>query len=78
MQQAARVSQASAFAVQEVAAKARIDLPDADVTRVARAAAQLSRGLLCVDLPGVAGALACLGRGWQSMPACADLTIAAA
>jgi hypothetical protein len=73
---AAAVSVAAASAVQDSAARARVDLPDADVTRVARAAAQLARGMVAGDLPGVEGALRCLGRGWQSVPVCAELQAA--
>jgi peroxiredoxin len=73
---AATIAVAAATAVQDVAARARIDLPDADVTRVARAAAQLARGLVAADFPGVDGALRCLVRGWHSVPVCAELVAA--
>ena len=47
--------------VQDVAHRANVNLPDNDVTRVARAAAQLARGLVAGDGPGVDDALHCLG-----------------
>ncbi len=43
--QAARAATEAAHAVQGVADRAGISLPDADVTRVARAAAEVARGL---------------------------------
>jgi hypothetical protein len=76
LHRAATVSVAAASTVQDCAVRARIDLPDADVTRVARAAAQLARGMVAGDLPGVEGALRCLGRGWQSVPVCAEFQAA--
>jgi hypothetical protein len=69
---AAAVSVHAATTVQDVASRARIELPDADVTRVARSAAQLARGLLA-DGPGVHESLLILGRGWQRLPVCRDL-----
>jgi len=68
---AAAVSVHAATTVQDVAS-AHIELPDADVTRVARSAAQLARGLLA-DGPGVHESLSILGRGWQRLPVCRDL-----
>jgi len=73
---AAGAALAAATTVQDIAARARIALPDDDVTRVARAAAQLARGLVTVDSPGVDEALRCLGRGWHRVPCCADLLAA--
>jgi hypothetical protein len=43
--QAAHAASAAAAAVQEVARRSGIALPDGDVTRVARAAADVARGL---------------------------------
>ncbi len=43
--QAARAATEAAHAVQAAAGRAGIELPDADVTRVARAAAEVARGL---------------------------------
>jgi hypothetical protein len=65
---AAAAALAAATTVQEVALKAHVDLPDPEVTRVARAAAQLARGLVANDGPGVDDALRCLVRGWQRLP----------
>ena len=65
---------AAATTVQDVAHRARLSLPDRDVTRVARAAAQLARGLVVGDSPRVENAVRCLGRGWHRVPCCADLT----
>ncbi len=59
---------AAATAVQDVALRARVALPDDDVTRVARAAAQLARGLVVNDSPAIPDALRCLGRGWHRLP----------
>ena len=65
---AAAAALAVATAVQEVAHRARVPLPDPDVTRVARAAAQLARGLVALDNPGIDEAVRCLSRGWQRLP----------
>jgi hypothetical protein len=65
---AATAALAAATTVQDVAHRACIALPDNDVTRVARAAAQLSRGLVVADSRGVDGALRCLGKGWHRLP----------
>jgi hypothetical protein len=67
---AAAAAVAAATTVQEVALRAHVPLPDPDVTRVARAAAQLARGLVASEVPGVDGAVRCLGRGWQRLPCC--------
>ena len=75
---AAAAALATATAVQEVAHRAHVDLPDNDVTRVARAAAQLARGLVTFESPGVDEALRTLGKGWHRLPCCADLAITAA
>ncbi len=73
---AASVALAAATTVQDVARRAGIEMPDPDVTRVARAAAQLARGLVAVESPGVDDALRCLGRGWHRLPCCHDLVVA--
>ncbi len=73
---AAAVALAAATTVQDAAHRARVALPDTDVTRVARAAAQLARGLVVGDSPGVEDALRCLGKGWHRLPCCADLAAA--
>jgi hypothetical protein len=69
---AATAGLAAATTVQDVATRASVALPDRDVTRVARAAAQLARGLVVGDSPCVENAVRCLGRGWHRLP-CADL-----
>ena len=73
---AATAALATATTVQEVAKRAALALPDDDVTRVARAAAQLARGLLVGENPGVDDALRCLGRGWHRLPCMAGLAAA--
>ena len=73
---AATAALATASTVQGVAQRARISLPDDDVTRVARAAAQLSRGLVAGEGPGVEDALRCLGKGWHRLPCMAGLAAA--
>jgi len=73
---AAAAALAAATTVQDVAHQARVALPDNDVTRVARAAAQLARGLVVGDSPGVEHALRILGKGWHRLPCCADLAAA--
>ena len=65
---AATAALAVATAVQDVAHKERVALPDPDVTRVARAAAQLARGMVALDNPGIEEALRCLTRGWALLP----------
>jgi uncharacterized glyoxalase superfamily metalloenzyme YdcJ len=65
---AATAALAVATAVQDVAHKARVPLPDPDVTRVARAAAQLARGMVAFDAPGIDEAVRCLSRGWEVLP----------
>ncbi len=73
---AASAALATATAVQDVAQRARISLPDDDVTRVARAAAQLARGLVAGDGPGVDDALRCLSKGWHRVACLASLAAA--
>ena len=63
----------AATTVQTVAERAHLDLPNDDVTCVARAAAQLARGLVVGDEPGVDDALGVLGRGWRRVPELAAL-----
>ena len=70
---AATAALAAATAVQDVAQRARVALPDRDVTRVARAVAHLARGLVVGDSPRVERAVRCLGRGWYRLPCCAEL-----
>jgi hypothetical protein len=70
---AATAALGAASTVQDVASRARVALPDRDVTRVARAAAQLARGLVVGDNPRVEDAVLCLGKGWHRLPCCADL-----
>ena len=65
---AATAALAVVTAVQDVAHRARVQLPDPDVTRVARAAAQLARGMVAFDNPGIDEALRCLSRGWDLLP----------
>jgi len=62
----------AATTVQTIAERAHVALPDDDVTYVARAAAQLARGLVVSEQPGVDDALAVLGRGWHRLSAFAD------
>jgi hypothetical protein len=57
----------AATAVQTIAERAAVVLPDDDVTCVARAAAQYARGLVVAGQPGVGDALAVLGRGWERL-----------
>jgi hypothetical protein len=66
----------AATRVQEVALLADVDLPDDDVTRVARAAAQLARGMVVCEYPGVDEALHVLGRGWHRVPGLAEFQAA--
>jgi hypothetical protein len=76
LQRAAQAALVAATTVQDVAKRARVALPDQDVTRVARAAAQIARGLVVADVAPVDDALRCLGKGWKRMPGCADLVAA--
>lgn len=73
---AASAALEAASTVQEIAELGNVALPDDDVTRVARAAAQLARGLVVGDAPGVDDALRCLGRGWYRVPCLAELQAA--
>lgn len=73
---AAAAALAAASTVQEAAQRAHVPLPDSDVTRVARAAAQLARGFVAIDCPGVEDALRCLSKGWHHFPGCAELVSA--
>jgi hypothetical protein len=68
MPNAAAAALAAASTVQDVAKAAHVSLPDQDVTRVARAAAQIARGLVAGRHPGVDEAMRCLSRGWQRLP----------
>ena len=73
---AALASLAAATKVQEIAVRENIALPDRDVTCVARAAAQLARGMVVGDHPGVDDALHVLGRGWRRLPCLAEFQAA--
>ena len=73
---AALASLAAATKVQQVAERAHVDLPDDDVTRVARAAAQLARGMVVGDHPGIHDALHVLGNGWLRLPCFAEFRAA--
>jgi hypothetical protein len=73
LQDAAAAALVVATSVQDVAHRAHVNLPDDDVTRVARAAAQLARGLVAGDGPGMEDALHCLVRGWHRLACCAEL-----
>jgi hypothetical protein len=73
---AATAALAAATKVQAVAQEAQVDLPDDDVTCVARAAAQLARGMVVGDHPGVDDALHVLGRGWHRLPCLAEFQAA--
>jgi hypothetical protein len=73
LQNAAAAALSAATAVQDVAHRADLALPDDDVTRVARAAAQVARGLIAGDGPGVEEALQCLARGWQRLACYSEL-----
>ncbi len=70
---AAAAALAAATTVQDVATRARVTLPDNDVTRVARAAAQLARGLVAGENPVIDDALKVLGKGWHRLPCLAEL-----
>ncbi len=73
---AASAALAAATKVQAAAERAHIDLPDDDVTRVARAAALLARGMVVGDHPGIDDALHVLGRGWHRLPCLAEFQAA--
>ena len=73
---AALASLAAATKVQQVAERAQVDLPDDDVTRVARAAAQIARGMVVGDHPGIHDALHVLGKGWLRLPCFAEFRAA--
>jgi len=73
---AATAALAAATNVQAVAYEAHVDLPDKDVTCVARAAAQLARGMVVGDHPGVDDALHVLGKGWHRLPCLAEFQAA--
>ncbi|MCU1466054.1 MAG: hypothetical protein JWM72_1982 [Actinomycetia bacterium] len=73
---AALAALSTATKVQEVALHAEVELPDKDVTRVARAAAQLARGMVVGDHPGIDLALHTLGRGWHRLPCVAEFQAA--
>ena len=73
---AAGVALECASSVQSVASDAGVELPDDDVTCVARAAAQLARGLLIRNVPGLREAVRELGRGWHRLPCVAELQLA--
>jgi len=73
---AASASLAAATKVQAVAQHENVELPDDDVTCVARAAAQLARGMIIADLPGVDDALHVLGKGWHRLPCLAEFQAA--
>jgi hypothetical protein len=73
---AATASLAAATKVQAIARHAQIELPDDDVTYVARAAAQLARGMVVGDHPGVDDALHVLGKGWHRLPCLAEFQAA--
>jgi hypothetical protein len=60
-------------AVQAAASREHVQLPDPDVTRVARAAAVLARGLIVAPSTD---ALRCLAQGWHRLPCAADLVAA--
>ncbi len=76
MHDAALAALAAATKVQEIAQREQVDLPDSEVTCVARAAAQLARGLVVGDHPGVDDALHVLGRGWRRLPCLAEFQAA--
>ncbi|HUI49301.1 MAG TPA: hypothetical protein VL119_11425 [Acidimicrobiia bacterium] len=73
---AAAAALAAATRVQDAAQRSGAALPDADVTFVARAAAQLARGMVVAEAPGVDEALHVLGRGWQRLPCLAEFQAA--
>ena len=73
---AAKVALECVTNVQAVAQHAGVELPDDDVTFVARAAVQLARGLLIRHVPGMDDAVHELGRGWHRLPCVAELQLA--
>jgi hypothetical protein len=73
---AASAALVAATKVQGVAQRAQVELPDDDVTHVARAAAQLARGMVVGDHPGIDDALHVLGRGWQRFACLAEFQAA--
>jgi hypothetical protein len=73
---AAGVALGCAARVQSVAHEAGVELPDDDVTCVARAAAQLARGLLIRNVAGLGEAVHELSRGWHRLPCVAELQLA--
>jgi hypothetical protein len=62
--------------VQQVAERGHLALPDDDVTRVARAAAQIARGMIIGDYPGIDDALQALGKGWHRLACLAEFQAA--
>jgi hypothetical protein len=73
LQNAAAAALVAATAVQQVAHNADVSMPDDDVTRVARSAAQLARALVAGDGPGVDEAIHCLVRGWHRLACWSEL-----
>lgn len=73
---AAAAALTAATTVQTIAHDAHVDLPDDDVTCVARAAAQLARGMVVGDHPCVDDALHVLGKGWHRLPCLAEFQAA--
>ncbi len=73
---AAVASLAAATKVQEIAQREQVSLPDSDITCVARAAAQLARGMVVGDHPGIDDALHVLGKGWHRLPCLAGFEAA--
>jgi hypothetical protein len=73
LQRAAAAALVVATAVQQVAHDADVSMPDDDVTRVARAAAQLARAMVAGDGPGVDDALHWLIRGWHHLACWSEL-----
>ena len=71
--EAALAAFAVVTAVQGAAERDHVALPNADVTRVARAAGILARGLVVAP---ATDALRCLARGWHRLPCAADLIAA--
>ena len=70
---AATAAFTAASTVQDVALGADVTMPDNDVTRVARAAAQLARGLVAGENPVVDDALRTLCHGWHRLPILSSL-----
>jgi hypothetical protein len=71
--EAALAALAVVNAVQAAASRDHVELPDPDVTRVARSAAVLARGLVVAP---ATDALRCLAQGWHRLPCAADLVAA--